>query len=197
MKVELEVARISLFPLLALWGNKNGLPSMKVKKLVKFQNKMGLKGCKWSSLKAPGTQTSLSHSLFELAYLPFLSISPLGVISNGRPVWKCNKWKIMLCLVACKYYVDSRLRRTAKRDFPCDWSPYSDLLTLLPKAMIYWWSVRVTVCLHWHLPRFQSLSQSLVTVPDWACTYLFPRPRLAGRQLDEEASRKFKRNSFE
>ena len=34
----------SPFPLLALWGNKNGLPSMKVKKLETFQDKMGLKG---------------------------------------------------------------------------------------------------------------------------------------------------------
>ena len=31
----------SLFPLLALWGNKNWLPSMKVKKLQTFENKMG------------------------------------------------------------------------------------------------------------------------------------------------------------
>ena len=36
----------SLFSLLALWGNKNGLPSMKVKKLEKFQNKIGLMACK-------------------------------------------------------------------------------------------------------------------------------------------------------
>ena len=53
----------SPFPLLALWGNKNWLPGMKVKKLEKFQNKMGLKGCNWSSLNAPGTETSLSHPI--------------------------------------------------------------------------------------------------------------------------------------
>ena len=34
---------------------------MKLKKLEIFQNKMGLKGCKWSSLEAPGTETHLSH----------------------------------------------------------------------------------------------------------------------------------------
>ena len=56
----LEVARISLFPLLALWGNKNGLPSMKVKKLKNFQNKYHLTGCKWFSLNAPGTETLVS-----------------------------------------------------------------------------------------------------------------------------------------
>ena len=47
----------SPFPLLALWGNKKWLPSMKVKKLGKFQNKMGLKGCRWSSLNVPGSKT--------------------------------------------------------------------------------------------------------------------------------------------
>ena len=61
----------SLFPLLALWGNKNWLPSMKVKKLENYQNKIGLKDCKWSSLNAPGTQNPLSHSFLELDELSF------------------------------------------------------------------------------------------------------------------------------
>ena len=68
----------SHFPLLALWGNKNGLPSMKVKELGKFQNKIGLKGCKWSSLNTPGTEIPLSHLFLELGEFPFLTISPLG-----------------------------------------------------------------------------------------------------------------------
>ena len=34
-----------------------GLPSMKVEKMENFQNKTVLKGCKWSSLNAPGTET--------------------------------------------------------------------------------------------------------------------------------------------
>ena len=58
--------KISLFSLLALWGNKKWPPSIKVKQIENFQNKMGLKGCKWSSLNAPGTQTPLSHSVLEL-----------------------------------------------------------------------------------------------------------------------------------
>ena len=66
------------FPKTALWGNKNGLPSMKVNKLEKIQNKMGLKGCKWSSLNAPGTETPLSHPFLELGEFPFSKISPLG-----------------------------------------------------------------------------------------------------------------------
>ena len=68
----------SPFPLLALWGNKNGLPSMKVKKLKIVQNKVGLTGCKWSSLKAPGTETPLSYPFLELGEFPFLVIGPLG-----------------------------------------------------------------------------------------------------------------------
>ena len=66
------VGRISLFPLLALWGNKNWPPSMKVKKLKIFQDKMGSMGCKWSSLNAPGTQSPLSHPILKLDEFPFL-----------------------------------------------------------------------------------------------------------------------------
>ena len=68
------------FPLLALWGNKNWPPSMKVKKLKIFWDKMGSKGCKWSSLNAPGTQTPLSHPILKLDEFPFLHISPLGKV---------------------------------------------------------------------------------------------------------------------
>ena len=71
----------SIFPLLALWGNKNWPPSMKVKKLENFGNKSGLKGCKWSSLNAPGTENPLSHSLLELGESPFrILIAPNGEI---------------------------------------------------------------------------------------------------------------------
>ena len=61
-----------------LWGNKNWLPSMKVKKLENVQNKIGLKECKWSSLNAPGTETPQSHPYWELGEFPFSIISPLG-----------------------------------------------------------------------------------------------------------------------
>ena len=77
------------FPLLALWGNKNWLPSMKVKKLEKFQNKMGLKGCNWSSLNAPGTETPQCHPYWELGEFPFPIISPLG--KSGLPIMKVKK----------------------------------------------------------------------------------------------------------
>ena len=42
--IHIGKGKISQLPLLALWGNKNGLPSMKEKKLENVQNKMGLKG---------------------------------------------------------------------------------------------------------------------------------------------------------
>ena len=50
----------------------------KMEQIENFQNKMGLKGCKWSSLNAPGTENPLSHSFLELGKPPFLTISPLG-----------------------------------------------------------------------------------------------------------------------
>ena len=52
-----------LFPLLALWGNKNWTPSMKVKKLENFQNKSSLKGWKWSRLSVHGTEKPLTSPL--------------------------------------------------------------------------------------------------------------------------------------
>ena len=85
----------SLFPLLALWGNKNWPPSMKVQKMQIFLNKMGWKGCKWSSLNAPGTETPLSHSVLELEEFPFLHYWLSGVINFGLPVWKWKKWKMI------------------------------------------------------------------------------------------------------
>ena len=67
-----------LFPLLALWGNKNWPPSMKVQKLKIFWNKMSSKGCKWSSLNGPGTENPLSHSILKLAEFPSSIIGPRG-----------------------------------------------------------------------------------------------------------------------
>ena len=72
------VGRIPLFPLLALWGNKIGLPSIKVKKFENCQNKSGSTGCKWSSLNARGTENPLSHPILRLEEFPFPIIGPLG-----------------------------------------------------------------------------------------------------------------------
>ena len=59
---------------------------MKVKELEIFQNKSGLKGCKWSSLKAPGTETPLSHPYWKLEEFPFSHNWPSGVIRMGSPL---------------------------------------------------------------------------------------------------------------
>ena len=67
----------SLFSLLALWGNRNWPPSMKVKKLEILHQKNGLKGCKWSSLRGPGTETPLSYSIsikWILIHWPFICV---------------------------------------------------------------------------------------------------------------------------
>ena len=70
--------KISPFPLLALWGNKNWPPSMKVKKLKFYGNKSSLKGCKWSSLIVTGTENPLSHPLLGLEEFPLPIIRRLG-----------------------------------------------------------------------------------------------------------------------
>ena len=48
---------------------------MKVKKFEKFQNKIGSKGCKWSSLNAPGTETPVSpfHPNWENFFSHFMT----------------------------------------------------------------------------------------------------------------------------
>ena len=69
----------SPFPLvLALWGNKKWLLSMKVKEMENFESKMGWMGCIWSSLNAPGTRIHVSHPMLELGELPFPINGPLG-----------------------------------------------------------------------------------------------------------------------
>ena len=82
----------SLFPILALWGNKNSPPCMKVKKLEKSGNKSGLMGCKWSSLIAQGAEDPLSHPFLELRNSHFSQNWSSGVIRIGIPVWKWKRW---------------------------------------------------------------------------------------------------------
>ena len=73
-----EKGKFSQLPILALWGNKNWLPSMKVKKLENVQDKIGLKGCKGSSLNAPGTESPLSHPYWELGEFSFPNMDKTG-----------------------------------------------------------------------------------------------------------------------
>ena len=45
---------------------------MKVKKLKKCHNEIGVNGYKWSNLNSPGTQSPLSHPILRLDEIPFL-----------------------------------------------------------------------------------------------------------------------------
>ena len=72
---------------------------MKVKNLEIFQNKRGLKECKWASLNTPGTESHLSHPIFGLEEFPFSIISPRGLKElasqyESEKVGKCHakKW---------------------------------------------------------------------------------------------------------
>ena len=115
----------SPFLLLALWGNKNGLPSMKRKELENFQNKSGLKGCKWSSLNAPGTETPQSHAYWERVILPTPIISPLGLWGNKNwlPSMKWEKLKIFQNKMGLK---------------GCKWSSLNAPGTETPQSHPYW-----------------------------------------------------------
>ena len=72
---------------------------MKGKKVKIFWNKISLTGCKWSSLKAPGSETPVSHSLLSESLFPIFSpcsflLSPLwGNKKLDLPVWKIKRWK--------------------------------------------------------------------------------------------------------
>ena len=78
---------ISLFPLLALWGNKNWPPSIKMKHFEKFQNKIGSKCCRWSSLNAPGTEILIGFKKPDLLRNPRLHLQSayFGTFSRHRP----------------------------------------------------------------------------------------------------------------
>ena len=44
-------------------GRRNGNPQYKDWEVEKFWDKIFLKGCKWSSLNAPGAETAVSHPM--------------------------------------------------------------------------------------------------------------------------------------
>ena len=69
---------IQFFPVLALWVNKNWPPSIKVKKLKIFWDKLSSNSCKQTSLNAPGTENPLSHPILRLEESHFSIIGPLG-----------------------------------------------------------------------------------------------------------------------
>ena len=73
-----------------------GAPSIKVRKVEHFWNKISSTGSKWSNSNAPGSETPVSHSLLEESLFPFQSPAPSflplsGVIRNGSPCIKVRK----------------------------------------------------------------------------------------------------------
>ena len=52
---------------------ENWPPRIKMKQTETSMNKMGLMGCKWSSLNATGTHNPLCHPIPELGDFPFLA----------------------------------------------------------------------------------------------------------------------------
>ena len=63
---------------------------MKMKKLEKIGNRCGLTGFKWSSLKAPVTETPLSHSILKLHEFSFPLLALWGN-ENWPPSMKVKK----------------------------------------------------------------------------------------------------------
>ena len=59
----MKLNALTPFPFLIIGplGNKNWLPSTKVKKLEKYQIKIGSKGCIWSSSDAPQIENPLGE----------------------------------------------------------------------------------------------------------------------------------------
>ena len=74
--------RISLFSLLALWGNKNWPPIIKMKQIENCQEKMG---CKWFSLNAPGTQNLFVWSFSGLEEFPYCAAKSNGEMRRHWP----------------------------------------------------------------------------------------------------------------
>ena len=104
----------ALFSLLALWGNKNWPPSMKVKKFETFRNKRGSTCCKWPNLNTPGTQTPQYHPIPELTkpnlwLLPNFPTRPSLCDRSERHLMWMIHLQMKLCvrkfLSTCRYFL--------------------------------------------------------------------------------------------
>ena len=83
----------SLFSLLALWGNKNWPPSMKVKKVGKFPEQKGFKGMHIVQLECPRHRKPTVSSAFGSpdfrSFISFSAMLPDLVLFKGRHIsWK-------------------------------------------------------------------------------------------------------------
>ena len=62
-----EKGKFSQLPILALWGNKNGLPSMKVKELEKIPSKIALRASHPRRREAPSERSKVVVSTVSLS----------------------------------------------------------------------------------------------------------------------------------
>ena len=86
------VGTISLFPLLALWGNKNWPPQYEGEKVWIISEQKGFKRMQMVQYECPKHWKSSVSFTFEVGRLSFTHYWPSGVIKIGLPVWKWKSW---------------------------------------------------------------------------------------------------------
>ena len=83
-----------LFWILALWGNKNWLPSMKKQKLKIFWSKSDPNGLQMVQLECPRHRKPTVSFFFGVGRIPFSHYWPSGVIRICSSVWKLKSWNL-------------------------------------------------------------------------------------------------------
>ena len=83
----------SLFPLLALWGNKNWPPQYEGEKDGIIWECERCKGLQMVQFECPRHPNPSVSSNFEVGWIPFSHYWPSGEIRIGLPVWKRKLWK--------------------------------------------------------------------------------------------------------
>ena len=128
---------------------------MKVKKLQNLGNKSGLKGCKYSNLNAPGTQS------LRLGELPCLIVShpPTGVIRIGLPQYESTS-----LTRGPNFTISQHTTRSPKRLTTTGWQKYSGTQIMLTSK----WELHL-VCTCLALRRKSHLQVNNICVPEYFC----------------------------
>ena len=105
---------------------------------------MGLMGCKWSSLDAPGTETPLSHSVLKLGKLPFLIfLQGIGQFCNSKLQNHLQTFKLILFwqiqFVSSLYWEANSYypRGLIVRVFPSEVLYFIDIINLLSQTPVF------------------------------------------------------------
>ena len=69
---------------------RNGSPSIMVRRVVYFWDKISSTGCKWSNLNAQSTETPVSHSILRESLFP--NFTPCCFLSSS--LWGNKKWEL-------------------------------------------------------------------------------------------------------